>query len=290
MSNVLGQLSNVISDISVLRRILFAVAQLPSDCPQLWEIAVHFGTGQKGESRNTITPVQARILFENIQDLNSEAFANDHTLLQELSQHRFPPSSPHPLGIVLISPRAMCCKCQGPLSLRADRPSRIVIYDDRLGTLPGTHYHKYCRTPKCRVHQYYGYHTEGSEGELHYDDDWSTLAYFVSTQKTAFAMPFLQNYDVELLIGQVSYKQRADIYNHVHGYLVTQLETEEDNFTMESIWQTETRYMYMSIPCLRVQYVHTCTKLFKKTVHVLLSTNTYVHVPDILAPSLPCVT
>lgn len=156
----------MISDVSVLRRILFAVAHLPSDCPQLWEIAIHFGTKQKG-SRNHITPSQAHILFENLRELNSEAFANDQSLLQELSQHQFPPSSSHSLGIVLISPRTECCKCQTPLSLRSDRPSRIVIYDDRLGTLPGTHYHKYCRKPRCQVHQYYGYHTRG-DGELYY--------------------------------------------------------------------------------------------------------------------------
>lgn len=248
MSNILGQLSQVISDVSVLRRILFAVAHLPSDCPQMWEIAIDFGTKQKG-SRNDITPTQARVLFENLHELNSEAFVNDQSLLQELSQHPFPPSSPHPLGIVLISPRTECCKCQGPLSLRSDRPSRIVIYDDRLGTLPGTHYHKYCRKPRCRVHQYYGYHTRGDEGELYYDDDWSTLPYFVSTQKTAFSVTFLQNYDAELLIGQVSYKQRANIYNYVHGYLALQrVETEEDNFTTESesVPKSDTRYsVYM---------------------------------------------
>ena len=250
MSNVLGQLSKVISDISVLRRILFAVAHLPCDCPQLWEIAVHFGTGQR-ESRNTITPAQARILFENVQELNSEAFVNDHSLLQELSQHQFPPSSPHPLGIVLISPKVKCSQCQRPLSLRADRPSRIVIYDDRLGTLPGTHYHKYCRMPRCSVHQHYGYHTKGNAGELHYDSDWSALPYFVSTQKTAFSMTLLQNYDAEL---QVSYKQRADIYNYVHGYLTAQqLEAEEENVTEELVQTHENRYvqcLFMVLHCI----------------------------------------
>ena len=160
---------------------------------------------------------------------------NDRFLLQELSQHQFPPSSPHPVGVVLISATVKCFLCQRPLSLRADRPSRIVIYDDRLGTLPGTHYHKYCRTPRCTVHQYYRYHTKGNKGELHYDSDWSALPYFVSTQKTAFSMTLLQKYDAELLIGQVSYKQRADIYNFVHGYHAAQhLEADEENVTGES--------------------------------------------------------
>ena len=31
-------------------------------------------------------------------------------------------------------------------------------------------------------------------------------------------MRFLKSYNADLLIGQVSYKQRADIYNYFHGY------------------------------------------------------------------------
>ena len=241
MLNSLGQFSKVISDVSVLRCTLFAVAQLPPDCPKLWEIAVQFGTGTKG-CQNIITPAQARVLFKNLCQLNSEAFADDRSLLQELCQHKSPPSSQLPLGIVLISPRTKCCRCHGPLSLRADRPSHITIYDDRLGTVTGNHYHKYCRTPQCRVHQYYGYHTKGAEGELYYDDDWSTLPYFISTQKTAFSVTLLQNYDVELLIRQVSYKQRANIYNYNHGYYVVQVEAEDDASSTELEMESDTRY------------------------------------------------
>ena len=147
MSHMMSQLSRVITDVSVLRRILFAVVHLPPDCLQ-------FGVGQR-QSRNTITPAQAHVLFENLSELNSEAFVNDQSLLTEFSQHQFPHSSLPPLGIVLISPKTVCCKCGGPLFLRADRPSRMVIYDNKLGTLPATHYHKDCRKPQCRVHQYY---------------------------------------------------------------------------------------------------------------------------------------
>ncbi len=85
--------------------------------------------------------------------------------------------------------------------------------------------------------------TKGDEGKLYYDDDWSTLPYFVSTQKTAFSVTLLQNYDAELLIGQVSYKQRANIYNYVHGYLAAKpVETEEDDLSIESPLESDTRY------------------------------------------------
>ena len=241
MSHMMSQLSKVISDVSVLRRILFAVAHLPPNCPRLWEIAVQFGVGQR-QSRNTITPAQAHVLFENLSELNSEAFVNDQSLLTELSQHQFPHSSSPQLGIVLISPKTVCCKCGGPLFLRADRPSRMVIYDDKLGTLPATHYHKDCRKPQCRVHQYYGYHTIGDEGKSCHDDDCLLLPYFISTQKTAFSMTLLRNYDAELLIGQVNYKQQANIYNYVHGYLAAKPEeTEESHSHAETAGP---RYLY----------------------------------------------
>ena len=43
-------------------------------------------------------------------------------------------------------------------------------------------------------------------------------------------MTLVQNYDAELLIGQVSYKQRANIYNYIHGYLAANPnETDEDD-------------------------------------------------------------
>ncbi len=221
---MLGQLSEVISDVSVLRRILFAVAHIPHDYPGLWEAAVLFGVGQKGQ-RNPITSDQARILFENLSELNSEAFVNDESLLVELSQFQLPNSS-SPLGIILISPKTHCCRCGGPLSLRADRPSRVCIYDDTVGTVPGTHYHKLCRKPRCKLYQHYGYHTIGEDGKLVYDNDWSLLPYFISTQKTGFATSVLRRFDADLLIGQVSYKQGAEIYNYVHGYIATTTDEE----------------------------------------------------------------
>ena len=53
---------------------------------------------------------------------------------------------------------------------------------------------------------------------MKYDEDWSTLPYFMSTRETAFSMDMLHRLDKEILIGQISYKQRAEIYNDVHGY------------------------------------------------------------------------
>ena len=52
-------------------------------------------------------------------------------------------------------------------------------------------------------------------GVITYDVDWP---YFVSSRETALEMSILCKLDAEILIGQMSYKQRADIYNYIHGY------------------------------------------------------------------------
>lgn len=50
-------------------------------------------------------------------------------------------------------------------------------------------------------------------GEVYYDKDWASLP---SSRETAFTMEMMQHLDAEILIGQLSDKQRADIYNHIH--------------------------------------------------------------------------
>ena len=93
MSHILAQLSEIIKDVSVLRRILFAVAFLPSDCPA-WVMGDCCTIWSRPE--DAITPTQARVIFENLNELNSEAFVSDQSLLAELSQFQFPSSSSPP--------------------------------------------------------------------------------------------------------------------------------------------------------------------------------------------------
>lgn len=90
---------------------------------------------------------------------------------------------------------------------------------ESLGTVLASHYHKYCRNSRkgCKFTQYYGYYKSES-GEMYYNEDWNTLPYFLSTQETGFDLEMLRKFDAELLIGQISYKQKADIYNVTKGY------------------------------------------------------------------------
>ena len=47
------------------------------------------------------------------------------------------------------------------------------------------------------------------------------------TRETAFSMELLKKVDVECLIGQMSYKQSAEMFNSYHGYEYTDYELEQ---------------------------------------------------------------
>lgn len=51
-----------------------------------------------------------------------------------------------------------------------------------------------------------------------YDEDWFQLPYFMASSKTGFAMSFLRRYDTELLVSQISYWEKCEIYNLYHSY------------------------------------------------------------------------
>ena len=205
----------------MLQRMVFAAAHLPCELPNLWEVEVEFASLVSDSKNSSLTPEKAQVLIENLGDLNEEVFTSIKNNAMLLELVRYCPKAdkaPKPIGIILMSSRENCQNCNSKLVLRSDRPSPIVIYDDLLGSLPGNHYHKYCRKTGCQFYQYYGYHSQGNTAKIFYDEEWASLAYFVTSQRSAFAMRFLKFYNADLLIGQVSYKQRSDIYNYFHGY------------------------------------------------------------------------
>ena len=58
----------------------------------------------------------------------------------------------------------------------------------------------------------------GTDIKYMIDEDFQPLPYFLSTRETAFETAIPKQLDAEILIGQLSYKQRSEIYNVVHGY------------------------------------------------------------------------
>ena len=202
-------------DVAVQRRLIFASLYLPSELPHYWDTVAKFASQITLEG--SITPESAKLEIENTKILNPEAFISDSDLTKQLIAMECNATN-QPLGMPLIPKETSCTSCGGKLLLRSDRPSRISLYTDSLGTIPGTHFHKYCQKYRkgCKFAQYYGYYK--IEECAQYNADWDTLPYFVSSQETGFEMKILKQFDVELLIGQVTYKQKADIYNIVNGY------------------------------------------------------------------------
>lgn len=204
-----------IADLGVLRRILFASTYVPKEFPDYWTLVTDFATaGTTSEKR--VSPHVVKTAVENLQLLTPPAFVSDRQLMNEV--HSFSPREKHPLGLILISPHQKCSLCGGKLLTRQDRPSRITVYTESFGTLAGTHYHKYCQnySKGCNYRQFYGYHSEGSQSIQFYDEDWTT----VSTSESAFEMSLLTRFDAEVLLGQISYNQKANIYNYINGYPV----------------------------------------------------------------------
>jgi hypothetical protein len=211
---MLGILAHHLKDVSVLRRLLFAASNLPHDVPNFWGIVVEFATAGKVQ-RNSIDSDTAAALIDNVRSFDERAFESDATLVRELLSWT-PSMTGKPLGLVLISPVNSCVLCGQRLTLRRDRPASITVYDDNLGPVLGSHFHKICTTKSCKLTQYFGYYTIGSRSI--FNDDWKDLTYFVSSSLTAFSLSMLKRIDIEIIIGQLSYKQIADIFNHVHSF------------------------------------------------------------------------
>lgn len=209
-----------IQDVSVLRRMIFACSFLPKHCPMYWELVSKFAV--EG-SKEMVDATTCRVLMENLELINPKAFSQDQELTKEIVSMSGPGNDKQAMGVILISPNNLCLLCQGNLLVRADRPSRVTLYTDSMGTVPASHYSKYCNRSRygCKFIQHYGYYSKGGSKHFFFNHNWKTHKYFVSTQETAFELSLLLKFDVELLVGQISYNQKADIYNLQNGYDAT---------------------------------------------------------------------
>ena len=97
------------------------------------------------------------------------------------------------------------------------RISEVVVYDETKGTFLASKIPKVCTSKKCHFTQYYGYYTVGNS--KFFDEDWKKNEFFLSTSKTAFTMDVLKKLEIEIHLGKLSFKEKAEIYNDVHGYL-----------------------------------------------------------------------
>ncbi len=150
----MDEVTGICPDISVLRRVLLATEQLPRETPSFWEIVTAFRF--KKITKKTASE-KVRMLVENTEVLDSEALKMDTELLKELIKHEG--FDGRRLGIVLISSNSTCKLCGGNLIVRADQPSFLTGYTNTLGTVPMTHFRKYCSKAHygCSFTQHYGW-------------------------------------------------------------------------------------------------------------------------------------
>lgn len=182
--------------------------------PKYWNFVSDFGFKF---SKNDFKVNEVKLLLENIDFIDQQAFDTDKVLLHELNH--FEGFQGNPLGIVLVSPKKICGLCGEHLLVREDRPSFPMIYSTD-GTTSGTHFRKYCSQnwKGCPFTQHYGFHQKGNSTEIFYDDDYIDLPFFMSTNMTVFETKMLQSLNAEILLGQLTYRQKSDIYNYCHGY------------------------------------------------------------------------
>ena len=178
-----------VPDITVLRKLLFASVYIPKDTPQYLKEVVAFAFNGRVEKPDCD---KIRVLLENIQELDEKAFTTDTELTSDLGSH---PSvqSGVPLVVILISKNNTCKSCGGKLLVRSDRPSSMTLYTDNMGTVPATHYRKYCQNYRkgCTFTQHYSYHSMSDDGTIViYDNNWADLPYFVSTSKQHFLLHY----------------------------------------------------------------------------------------------------
>lgn len=206
---------NLTSNMSVLRRLVFAAKNINTSAPGYWDLVRRFGfkdCPKKPGAKKVPT------FIENLALLDQETFLGDTELLTEL--HHFEGYHGNPLGILLISSKETCKNCAGKLLVRGDRPSFPVVYNEDIETVLGTHFRKYCENQSkgCHFVQHYGFYTTDGIDGIIYDDDYYTFPYFMSMSMTVFQITILKGFTAQMLIGQLSYKQKAEIYNYCHGY------------------------------------------------------------------------
>lgn len=211
---MLQEAGGLTKDVSVLRRLTFAAASLHKDIPRYCELVSRFGF------KDNVCPVseeKLRVFIENVEYLDKKAFMKDRDLFTELIHMEG--FQGKPLGIVLISSNNTCKLCEGKLLIRADRPSFPIVYTEEFGTIDGTHFRKHCQNHGvgCPFTQHYGFSTS-VESQIEYDLDSLELPFFLSSNMTAFHTSMLHRLTAEMLISQVSYQQKADTYNYIHGY------------------------------------------------------------------------
>ena len=151
---------------SMQRRMVFAASFLPFEIPCYWNIVADFAN-QVVSSKSRVSPESAKVIVGNLQVLYKDVFSSDTDLAQQITRMEYSVTK-QPLGIPLVPSQTNCLLCGGKLLLRGDKPSRMTLYTESIGSVPATHFHKFCHNSRkgCHFVQFYGYFKSDS-GTMH---------------------------------------------------------------------------------------------------------------------------
>ena len=212
---MLGELLKGFPDFGVVRRAIFFSNAVPKVVPNFETKLGNFtkrGQKRKQPCQDSDTPESndaLKCLSSNLITLFPDSKKGETELWRELPESSVEENG-HSLG-------AVCRLCSKTLHVNSSRISEVVVYDETKGTFLASKIPKVCTSKKCHFTQHYGYYTVGSS--KFFDEDWKKNEFFLSSSKTAFNMDFLKKLETEIHLGKLSFKDKAEIYNDVHGYL-----------------------------------------------------------------------
>ena len=221
---MLGEILKNFSDFSAVRRALFFINTVPKVVPNFIDHLANFAArGLKRrrssgpeESQNFANGEAIANLASNLITLFPDLKKKEEELWQELHEFSIEQNE-HALGAVLVSEIIHCRLCGNVLHVKCSRISEVLVYDHAKGTFIASKIPKVCCNRKCQLTQRYGYYTVGND--KFYDENWDSNEFLLSTSRTAFTLSLLQKFEYEILIAKMSFKEKVDIYNSVHGYV-----------------------------------------------------------------------
>lgn len=212
---MLSSLLQGISEYSAITRGLYYFSHIPRAFPDFGKRLFEFATNGNKDAvaRETVNAESFFALSSNLVSLynltgKEDMWKDVHDA--SLEEGKFG------LGVVLMSMKTNCRICNKELRAKTSRVVNVIVYHELRGSFMGCCIPKVCSNRSCKLIQHYGYYSIGES--RFYDEDWHENDYLLSSGKTAFDMQLLRKFEVEILIGKLSFKEKADIYNEVNGY------------------------------------------------------------------------
>ena len=116
---------------------------------------------------------------------------------------------------IIVSKLTHCRECNSKLQIKQRNPKLITLYNSSEGTEHAEKYTKFCRI--CSIYEHAGYYSKDDKRIIDMAN-YHRYEIILSTDETAFSKKMLETYQWELVIGQISFLTKANIYNRTFGY------------------------------------------------------------------------